>query len=160
MEAFPHDQIVYPKTYALSSQVYLDLYNQCYRNIVVINLPPEGPLSRHVRQVQLTPLSPFKQPSACYRPKQCSLALTSLRPFIGGPFSSSISSGCSGGRGICGGNLMTDDEIPTLISFLTANGYNVDTKITKMMFLSEVKPNENKLICYFTYIGKNNAFPI
>uniref|UniRef100_A0A6C0F7H1 Uncharacterized protein n=1 Tax=viral metagenome TaxID=1070528 RepID=A0A6C0F7H1_9ZZZZ len=147
------EKIVYPKTYALSSQVYLDLYNQCYRNIVVINLPPEGPLSRHVRRVQLKPLSQFKQPSACYRTNQCSLALTSLRQFMGGPFSSSIGSGC-GGRGVCGGDLMTDDEIPYLISFLTANGYNVDTKITKMMFLSEVKPNENKLICYFTYVGK------
>lgn len=162
MEAFPEDQIVYPKTYALSSQVYLDRYTKCYRNIIVINLPPEGPLLRHVRRLQLPRLSPFQEFAECYREQKCALALTSLRSFMGGAFSGygvGLDKGCRGS--VCGGNLMTDDEIPILISFLTANGYHVDTKITKMMFQSGIKSNENKLICYFTYMGKNRGgFPI
>ena len=37
------------KTFALFSQPYLDIYNQCYKNIIVVNLMPKGPLSEFVR---------------------------------------------------------------------------------------------------------------
>jgi hypothetical protein len=147
MQSFPEDEIIYPKTYSLTSQVYLDRFNKCYRNIVAINLPPEGPLSRHVRRVHLPRVSPFQERTACYQEQRCIFAVTSLRQFMGANFG-----GCSGSA--CGENLMSVDEIPDLISFLTVNGYNIDTKITKMMFQGEVKPNDSKLICYLTYIGR------
>jgi hypothetical protein len=63
--------------------------------------------------------------------------------------------GCSNG---CynGDNLMTVDEVPTLISFLVSNGYTVDTSITKMFNQSEIRFDTNfgnKLICFITYQG-------
>jgi hypothetical protein len=125
----------------LSTRVFLDTFNQCYRNIVVINLPPEGPLSKIVRRLQMPPLSPFNAPGPCcnrVRAKDCSLALFSLE-------------GCDGvgkGRGNC---LMYDDEIPDLFSFLLSNGYKIDTSLTKMMNQSEVKLNDNKILCFITY---------
>jgi hypothetical protein len=130
-----------PKTYMLSTRVFLDTFNQCYRNIVVINLPPEGPLSKIVRRLQMPPLSPFNAPGPCcnrVRAKDCSLALFSLE-------------GCDGvgkGRENC---LMYDDEIPDLFSFLLSNGYKIDTSLTKMMNQSEVKLNDNKILCFITY---------
>ena len=128
------------KTCMLSTKVFLDTFNQCYKNIIVINLPPEGPLGKIVGRLKMPPLSPFNVPGPCCNRigyKDCSLALFSLR------------GGCGGnGRGNC---LMNDDEIPDLFSFLLSNGYKIDTSLTKMMNQSEVKINDNKILCFITY---------
>jgi len=129
------------KTFSLFSQPYLDTYNQCYKNIVVINLMPLGPLADIVRFVQFPPLSEFKQPGPCSPLKKCGLALMSL------------GSGCNIG---CKSDLMVVDEVPDLISFLVNNGYTVDTSITKMFNNSEIRFDTNtgnKLICFITYNG-------
>jgi hypothetical protein len=124
----------------LSTKVFLDTFNQCYKNIIVINLPPEGPLGKIVGRLKMPPLSPFNVPGPCCNRigyKDCSLALFSLRD------------GCGGNvRGNC---LMNDDEIPDLFSFLLSNGYKIDTSLTKMMNQSEVKINDNKILCFITY---------
>ena len=129
------------KTVSLFSQPYLDRINQCYKNIVTINLPPQGPLAELVRFIQFPKLSEFKQDAPCNKIKQCGYALMSL-------------DGCSVNR--CDDNLMTVDEVPTLISFLVSNGYTVDTSITKMFNQSEIRFDTNtgnKLICFVTYQG-------
>ena len=131
----------------LSTRVFLDTFNQCYRNIVVINLPPDGPLGKIVRRLQMPPLSPFNVPGPCCSRigyKDCALALFSLRGCNG----NGIGNGMSNGRGNC---LMYDDEIPDLFSFLLSNGYKIDTSLTKMMNQSEVKINDNKILCFITY---------
>ena len=127
------------KTVSLFSQSYLDRINQCYKNIVTLNLPPQGPLAELVRFIQFPKLSEFKQDAPCNKIKQCGYALMSL-------------DGCS--INSCGDNLMTVDEVPTLISFLVSNGYTVDTSITKMLNQSEIRFDTNtgnKLICFITY---------
>ena len=131
----------YPKSYMLSTRVYLDTFSQCYKNIIVINLPPEGPLAKIVRRVQMPPLSPFNDPGQCSSRIGCALALYSLR------------GGCCGGGGGRGNFLMTDDEIPDLFSFLMSNGYKIDTSLTKMMNQSEVKINDSKILCFINYTG-------
>jgi len=123
----------YPKSYMLSTRVFLDTFNQCYKNIIVINLPPEGPLGKIVRRLQMPPLSPFNSPGPCCSKNSCALALLSLR------------------GGCCG--LMNDGEIPDLFSFLLSNGYKIDTSLTKMMNQSDVKINDNKILCFITYSG-------
>jgi hypothetical protein len=133
------------KTVSLFSQPYLDTYNQCYKNIVVVNLLPKGPLADLVRFVKFPPLSEFKTPGPCSPIKQCGYALMSL-------------GGCSMGCGKFGSgeNLMVVDEVPDLISFLVSNGYTVDTSITKMFNQSEIRFDTNlgnKLICFVTYNG-------
>jgi hypothetical protein len=131
------------KTVSLFSQPFLDTYNQCYKNIVVLNLKPQGPLADLVRFVKFPPLSEFKQSGPCSPIKQCGYALMSL-------------GGCSTGCGKFGSDLMVVDEVPTLISYLASNGYTVDTSITKMFNQSEIRFDTNtgnKLICFITYIG-------
>lgn len=131
------------KTVSLFSQPFLDTYNQCYKNIVVVNLKPQGPLADLVRFVKFPPLSEFKQPGPCSPLKQCGYALMSLES-------------CSIGCGKFGSDLMVVDEIPTLISYLVSNGYSVDTSITKMFNNSDIRFDTNtgnKLICFITYNG-------
>ena len=131
------------KTVSLFSQPFLDTYNQCYKNIVVINLLPQGPLADLVRFTKFPPLSEFKTPGPCSPIKQCGYALVSL-------------GGCNMGCAKFGENLMVVDEVPDLISFLVSNGYTVDTSITKMFNQSEIRFDTNtgnKLICFITYNG-------
>jgi len=133
----PFDNTMSAKTVSLFSQPYLDRYNQCYKNIVVVNLPPQGPLGSLVKRVNFPPLSEFKQPGAC----SCGLALMTLNGYC------SIKNG---------ENLMVIDEVPDLISFLVSNGYSVDTSITKMFNDSDIRFDTNtgnKLICFITYNG-------
>ena len=142
--AIPFDSMMAAKTVSLFSQPYLDKFNQCYKNIVVVNLPPQGPLGNLVKKVNFPPLSEFKQPGPCSPLKQCGFALMSLNGF------------CSMGCGKNGDNLMVVDEVPDLISFLVSNGYTVDTSITKMFNDSDIRfdtSTGNKLICFITYNG-------
>ena len=136
----PPEKPITAKTVALFSQPYLDTYNQCYKNIVVINLMPEGPLAHLVRFTKFPPLSEFKTPGPCSPLKQCGYALISL----GG----CCQSGCN--------DLMVVDEVPDLISYMAMNGYSIDTSITKMFNSSEIRfdtTTGNKLICFATYNG-------
>ena len=131
------------KTVSLFSQPYLDTYNQCYKNIVVVNLKPQGPLGDLIKIVKFPPLSEFKQSGPCNPVKNCGYAIMSLE---------SCNTGCKNGNS----DLMVVDEVPNLISFLVSNGYSVDTSITKMFNNSDIRfdtNNGNKLICFITYNG-------
>ena len=127
------------KIVTLFSQPYLDKVNQCYKNIITINLMPQGPLSQLVRRIQTPPLSEFKQLGPCSRINDCVLALISLN-----------NNNCEKN----GSNLMVVDELPNLISFLFTNGYTIDTSLTKMFNTSDIRfqtENQNNLICFVTY---------
>ena len=139
----PPEKPIVAKTVSLFSQPYLDTYNKCYKNIVVINLMPQGPLADLVRFTNFPPLSEFKTPDSCSPLKQCGYALMSL-------------GGCNMGCGKFGEDLMIVDEVPDLISYLVMNDYSVDTSITKMFNSSEIRFDTNignKLICFVTYNG-------
>jgi len=139
----PPPPIQSAKTVSLFSQPYLDTYNQCYKNIIVVNLKPQGPLGELVRFVKFPPLSEFKQPGPCSPLKDCGFAIMSL-------------GNCNTGCGKFGSDLMVVDEVPNLISFLVSNGYSIDTSITKMFNDSDIRfdaSTGNKLICFVTYNG-------
>jgi hypothetical protein len=132
------------KTVSLFSQPYLDTYNQCYTNIVVVNLFPKGPLGQLVKFIKFPKLSEFKEAGSS---KQCGYALQSIE----GNHTFNSNCNCN-----CKSNLMSVDEVPTLISYLVSCGYTVDTSITKMFNSSEIRfdtNNANKLICFITYHG-------
>lgn len=138
-----HTRDYQAKTISLFSQPYLDRYEQCYKNIVVVNLKPMGPLSDLIRPVKFPPLSEFGQLSNCSCPpfKNCGYAIKSLN-------------GCNYGSTKYDRDLMVVDEIPDLISFLKNNDYSIDTSTTKMFNTSEIKfNNDNKLIFFITYNG-------
>ena len=133
-------------SYLITSEPFLNHYEQCYRNIVTINLPPKGPLAKYVLRIQMPRLSHF----CSARDRPCALAITSLKTntnVYNLPQYASFDSGKFSNI------LMTDDEIGDLFSFLLANGYNIDTNLTNMMNAGEVKLNNKKVICFITYTG-------
>jgi len=118
----------------LSNNCNNNYNNNCYKNIVTVNVLPKGPLANIIRKVKLNPLSEFKEP----RFQKCALGLLSIRD-------------CNNY-----GNLMCADEIPELFSFLLENGYKIDTSITKMINNNNISfhsENANKLVCFVTYIA-------
>jgi len=141
----------FPRTFTITTQPYLDKcdYSQCYKNILMINVIPEGPLKAMVRRINLTPLSPFQREGqgSCNPLQRCGLALTSLLNYSNSNYNYNQRS--------CGNNLMTPNEIPDLYSFLTANGYQIDTQLTNMMNNSEVKLTNSRIVCSATYFGNN-----
>jgi hypothetical protein len=137
----------YPGTFTITTQPYLEIcnYNQSYKNILIINMVPEGPLKDLVRMINLPSLSPFqREDQNSY--KKCGLALTSLLNYSG---SNKLNFNS------CGNSLMTPNEIPDLYSFLTANGYQIDTQLTNMMNGSEVNLSNSRNVCSATYFGDN-----
>ena len=140
----------FPRTFTITTQPYLDncsYNNQCYKNILMVNVVPEGPLRELVRRINLKPLSPFQREGPCNPMQRCGLALTSLLNFSNSNYNYNQRS--------CGNNLMTPNEIPDLYSFLTANGYQIDTQLTNMMNNSEVKLTNSRIVCSATYFGNN-----
>lgn len=126
--------------YTLTTQPYLDRCCQCYKNIITINMVPQGPLRLFVRKIQLPPLSHFQYPGPCSPLQKCGLALISLQGRGGSYYNN-----CNG--------LMTPDEIPDLFSFLMSNGYQIDTSVTKMMNNSSIKLDNKNILCFFNYLG-------
>jgi hypothetical protein len=122
------------KTFTITSQPFYDQYNQCYKNILMVNVEPRGPIRRIVRRIKLPRLSPFQREGPCNPIPKCGLALQSLNEYQLG--CCKTNSGC---------NLMTPDEIPDLVTFLIGNGYQIETQITNMLNQSELKLSNKKL---------------
>jgi hypothetical protein len=139
-----------PNTFTITTQPFYDQYNQCYKNIVMCNIEPQGPLRNFVRRIKLPRLSEFHREGPCNSIQQCGLAITNF------PNHQNISyTGCCKQNSGC--NLMTPNDIPNLISFLLSNGYQIDTQISNMLNQSEVKLTNQRNILTATYYG--NAQP-
>lgn len=136
------------KTFTITSQPFYDQYNQCYKNIIMVNAEPRGPIRRIVRRIKLPRLSPFQREGPCNPIPKCGLALQSLR---GTEYGSIQYTGCCKLNSGC--DLMTPDEIPDLITFLLGNGYQIETQITNMLNQSEIKLSNRKLAFTVTYYG-------
>jgi hypothetical protein len=135
-------------TFMISTQPFYNPYDQSYQNILTVNIDPPGPLHKLVRGFRHPRISPYYHIDLDNRMSNCSLAIQSLKQNM---INNMPYSRCN--------DLMSPDEIPDLISFLLANGYQLETQITNMLNQSEVKPSHNKLNFAVTYYG-NNQPPI
>lgn len=134
------------KTFTISSQAFYDEYNKCYKNILMVNLEPSGPIRRITRRIKLPKLSPFQAESPCNPIQKCGLAIQSLKNR--NDYSNQIINKC-------GCNWMTPDEIPDLITYLVSNGYQIETQLTNMLNQSDIRMNNNKIAFMVTYYGEN-----
>ena len=126
-----------PRTFTITSNPYYDRYSKQYQNILMVNIIPDGPLGAFVRQIQLPRL--YKEATSYSRIDGCGLAITN---HLLNKFSKN--------------GLLTPNEIPDLYSFLTSNGYQIDTQLTNMMNQSQVKLTPGKqIVCSATYFGSN-----
>lgn len=132
------------RTFTITSHTYYDQYSQNYRNILMVNVEPPGPLRLHVRPLRLPRLSPFRRNEYQSNFQGCGLAI----------FNSLLLSFVTRSR--YGFDLMSPNEIPYLITFLESHGYQIDTQITNMLNQSEVKLTDRKLVFNVTYYGEGN----
>jgi hypothetical protein len=128
------------RTFTITSHTYYDSFRQNYRNILMVNVEPPGPLRLHVRRLRLPRLSPFKRNVYQSNFQGCGLAI--------------VNSLILGARN--GLDLMSPEELPFLITYLESNGYQIDTQITNMLNLSEIKLTNRKLVFNVTYYGDGN----
>jgi hypothetical protein len=124
------------KTFTITSVPFYDEYKQCYKNILMVNFDPPGPIKTLVRRLKLPRLSPFQREGPCNSISQCGLALRSLHGIINNLNPHQYTGCCKINSGC---DLMTPDEIPDLITFLLGNGYQIETQITNMLNQSEIK---------------------
>jgi len=116
------------QNYTLSVQPFYDSINQCYKSIIVIDRKPNAPLSNIVKTLHTPKLSPFQQATPCSPIKNCVQAVYN-------PENTS--------------ELLTINELSLLFSFLTSNGYTIDTNLTNMLNNSKINMT-NKLICFIS----------
>jgi hypothetical protein len=138
---------MYPRTFTITSQPYYDQYCKQYQNILMVNVVPEGPLGRLIRRIQLPRL--YREGSLYNGIDGCGLAITN-------PFSNlnTFSNNFNNNNNNCNNSLMTPNEIPDLYSFLTSNGYQIETQLTNMMNQSPVKITPGRqIVCSATYFG-------
>ena len=133
-------------TFTIMSQPFYDQYNQCYKNVLMVNAEPAGPIRKITRRTIMPRLSPFQVSSACNPIQKCGLVLQSLRN------DNEYYSGCCKLNSGC--NLMTPDEIPDLISFLLANNYQIESQLTNMLNIGSITPSNRKLNFMVTYYDK------
>ena len=130
---------MYPRTFTITSSPYYDRYSQQYQNILMLNVEPEGPLRAFVRRLRFPRLSAFQPDKS---EEKCGLVLTNF-------FNNQNYNKNNNKNG-----LLTPNDIPDLYSFLTANGYQIDTQLTNMMNQSQVKLTPGKqIVCLATYFG-------
>jgi len=110
--------------YQISSEVYLDKHNECYKNIVVITpKPTDQSLNSIIRPLSREKLSPFQEISPCCPQNRCVYAFVNPNKRC---------------------DLLCVDDIVLLFGFLTVNGFTINTELTKIM--KDVK----NLICFIT----------
>ena len=114
-------------TYQLSSYIYLDQLNECYKKIVIINQKPTGALQSLIKTIHSPKVSPFKATSACCPESYCIHAILN-------PLSTT--------------ELLCMEQIGDLFSFLITNSYTIQYELTKIMQQSTEKID--KLICYIS----------
>lgn len=126
---------------------------QSYLQVITLSSIPSGPLADLVDVVHFPKLSPFQQIGRFASPfaGRINSCVYVLLRYPKGSVSASMKHVDS---------LMTADDIPSVLSYLTENGYTIDTSLTHMLFDSEVSiggvstqrhSGNRKMICMFKY---------
>ena len=120
----PFQQI---SSYTLTIEPYLNTYSKQYENIIVIDKMPVGPLGQLVSRFSSPRLSPFVDSIIdC-----CKFAIRRhYTPLHKGDF-------------------LTANDVPSLLSYLSTNGYTINSEITKIV--QKTNYNNKHFVCVFYY---------
>jgi hypothetical protein len=118
-------------SYTLSIEPYLNTYTKQYQNIITIDKMPLGPLAQLVSHYSSPHLSPFQRTeNNC-----CKYAIR--RNYH---------------KGACRDDyFLTAEDIPSLLGYLTSNGYSIDSNTTKIVQKAGIGFTNKKMVCIFTY---------
>jgi hypothetical protein len=115
-------------TYSMLSRPYYNSSDQCYQKVISVSPAPKGNLATICKRVTFEKLSPFDEPACGEKIEKCGYLL--INP-----------------ENKC--EYATLDDLASIFTWLTMNGYIVDTSITNMLSNSDVKM-KNPLICFVT----------
>ena len=136
-------------TVSLFLEPILNTYYQTYQNVITLSAIPEGPLKEMVSTINTVKLSPFQfLPITSNNPSNCIHVLCRYRTKNQQRNFSQKQSNYYMGR----------YDIPSIFAYLRANGYTIDTEITKMMNKSGLMngqtehriSGERQLVCIIT----------
>lgn len=112
--------------YTISTQPFYDSFSQNYKNIYVLDRKPTGALSRISRQITSPKLSPFiSNENSCCNCK-CIYAIYNPENL---------------------NELLCIEQLGLLFSFISSNGFMIDTQLTTMMQSSSVTFKKN-FVCF------------
>ena len=119
--------------YQITSEIYLDRQNECYKKIIAIYPKPIEPSLQFITKlIQREKLSPFQERSPCCPLNHCIYAVVDPNDKC---------------------QLMCVNDITLLFSYLKLKGFKINSDITKIMQDSTVQiPN---LICFISKENKN-----
>ena len=137
-------------TFVLYLEPILNPYLRSYQNVITVDSCPTGPLADMVRLIHLPKLSSFQEAGLFSSPNFGSCVNVLFRyPKSGVGFNWKITDAFMGA-----------DDIPSVLGYLKANGYIIDTEVTRMMFKSKVDlggvsekrfSGNRKVICFVSY---------
>jgi hypothetical protein len=138
------------KSIVMYLEPYLNTYYKSYQNIITLSDMPTGPLADLVTPISFPKLSPFQDPPPfSSNPMNCTYVLLRYPK-----------NQCPGKPSLKNMDyFMTADDIPAVFSYLTSNGYKIDTGLTKMLYKSKVAiggvsekkiSGDRKMICFFS----------
>ena len=89
---------------------------------------PKGKLLSILKQVAPLKLSPYKGFQSC---EGCIFLVKNINP-----------------NRRCSTDFLAVDDLPLLFCFLTENGYDIDTKLTKLLVQGKSAATKRNLVCY------------
>jgi hypothetical protein len=117
------------ETYTISSQIYYDTYNTCYKRILTLDRKPSSTtLNQIVKRLSMSKLSEFKQSTACCPIDKCIYAVYN-------PHNPS--------------ELLRLEDQALLITYLSANNFTINTSLTQLMLENPIKQSSEKQIMFF-----------
>lgn len=108
------------ESYVISSQIYYDTFNTCYKRILTVDRMPTGTLSTITRRIQNNKLSEFKESTPCCPIERCVYALYHPSPSHRSDF------------------LSVEDQ-GIFLTFLTTHGYTINTSLTELTLRNPIK---------------------
>ena len=121
----------------------LDTQSQTYYKIITLSAMPSGPIANMVVSKSFPPLSEFQtRPLWDHYGSSCKYAL--LR----------FPKGDSRGGSSSPQHFMMQQDIPSLLAYLTSHGYNVQTELSKLITdqgLHSHSATSRKFICFASY---------
>ena len=125
--------------YCFYIQPFYNSFIKEYTHIVVINCEPIGPLKNYVQKIAFPQLSIFKGIGS--QNNKCNNLCVYAIKNIDGECSNSCCSNVS--------DLLSIDNLDSLVIFLIENGYVINKDITKIMNNEKINVNNGRKILFY-----------
>jgi len=115
---------------AIYTQIYLLPLTKEYIEVFTMEPKPNDALLSILKRVPYQKLSPYKEQERC----GCFYIVKNINP---NPY--------------CHTEFLPVDDLPILFDYLLQRGYEIDTRLTKMLIQGKSAATKRNLVCYIRY---------